>query len=478
MSSLILKYKFIICMMSMVFCVSCDKESKTIDESNTHVKQSKQRSKASGLANSVIDGSPKNNSDNKGVDKLSEEWNMALAEVDLRKKRAALELVVSQLCEKENYVEALNLIALNMPESGLRTKLLEEFFGGHFAVPFDLRLDLLDDKSLINDKLSLCRHLCSSIASLSSLAEVDMMKLQSKVKDNNQILQGLALYSYGHPGSEVENASLIKDIFKVFDSMNFQAQESKNQSMNYLYSSLAVRYPFEVWNEYIQIDGSKNSELLNSLTTKMASFDIAKTATLLIASPDYINPNILIDHWGRNDSQSFKIWSEKNIKENKLSQEVISSAKSKLIELEFNQSNVRESWAKLKTITDPKARENLEKRLWSKERNMVQNSVKAEPQKALEELVSGTSVHDSYWIEEAMDVWMQKDFDKAEKWYGDNWKSLPAEKAQYAAAAFAKNAIKAGDVDAAAQWLPYIQDPKTKARIQADVDKALSKQPQ
>lgn len=68
---------------------------------------------------------------------------------------------------------------------------------------------------------------------------------------------------------------------------------------------------------------------------------------------------------------------------------------------------------------------------------------------------------------------MAKDFDNAEKWYQDNWKNLPADKAQYAAASFAKQAIKTGDLDVTEQWLPYIKDPKTKARIEAEIDKAL-----
>jgi len=73
---------------------------------------------------------------------------------------------------------------------------------------------------------------------------------------------------------------------------------------------------------------------------------------------------------------------------------------------------------------------------------------------------------------ETLRVWMAKDFDNAEEWYRDNWKNLPADKAQYAAASFAKQAIKTGDLDVAEQWLPYIQDPKTKERIQAEFSKA------
>jgi hypothetical protein len=131
-----------------------------------------------------------------------------------------------------------------------------------------------------------------------------------------------------------------------------------------------------------------------------------------------------------------------------------------------------DAWSQVAKIVDPQLKKQAEGQVWGKERDMVRNTVNSAPQKAIEELVSGKSQHDAYWIEEAMDVWMAKDFDNAEKWYQDNWKNLPADKAQYAAASFAKQAIKTGDLDVAEQWLPYIQDPKTKARIQAEVSKA------
>lgn len=102
---------------------------------------------------------------------------------------------------------------------------------------------------------------------------------------------------------------------------------------------------------------------------------------------------------------------------------------------------------------------------------MVRNAVKNDPEQAVAELVSGKSQHDAYWIEEAMDVWMAKDFDKAEQWYQENWKSLPADKSQYASASFAKRAIKARDLESAAQWIRFIHDPNTKTRIEGEFRK-------
>lgn len=126
-------------------------------------------------------------------------------------------------------------------------------------------------------------------------------------------------------------------------------------------------------------------------------------------------------------------------------------------------------------ITDLSIRKKVRDDIWLKEREMVRTTVDSEPQKAIEELVAGKSPYDAYWIEEAMDVWMEKDSAQAEQWYQDHWKSLPQDKAQYAAASFAKQAIAAGDLDAATQWIPFIQDPKTKERIEGELKNASEK---
>jgi hypothetical protein len=90
----------------------------------------------------------------------------------------------------------------------------------------------------------------------------------------------------------------------------------------------------------------------------------------------------------------------------------------------------------------------------------------------MESIIDGKSKFGDYWLEEAMGTWISKDFDKAQSWYQDNWNKLPAGKSQYLAAAFAKQAASQGDAATARQWAAYIQDPKTKQRIDAGIAKA------
>jgi hypothetical protein len=158
----------------------------------------------------------------------------------------------------------------------------------------------------------------------------------------------------------------------------------------------------------------------------------------------------------------------KEIPENSDFNLLIYAAKVKLYSGNGDLSKAKEQ---LEKITDPVIRKQAEGQVWSKERNMLRNAANADPQKVLEEMVAGKSQHEDYWIEEAMDVWVSKDFDKAEQWYQDNWRTLPADKAQYVASSFAVRAIKAGDAAAAAQWIPFIQDPKTKNRIEGELKK-------
>lgn len=128
-----------------------------------------------------------------------------------------------------------------------------------------------------------------------------------------------------------------------------------------------------------------------------------------------------------------------------------------------------------KQISDLTIRKKVRDDIWIKEREMVRTTVSSEPQRAIEELVTGQSPYDAYWIEEAMDVWMEKDSEQAEQWYQENYKTLPKDKVQYAAASFAKKAIAAGDLDTASQWVSLIEDAKTKDRIEREINTVLEK---
>ena len=126
----------------------------------------------------------------------------------------------------------------------------------------------------------------------------------------------------------------------------------------------------------------------------------------------------------------------------------------------------------LNEINEPTLKKNAEGKLWSKERDLVVREVASDPTATLQAIISGSSQHADYWMEEAMSTWLTKDPAKAEDWYNKNWNSLPKGKAQYLAAAYANQALKQGDPATAGQWAALIQDPKTKQRVEAAISKA------
>jgi len=132
----------------------------------------------------------------------------------------------------------------------------------------------------------------------------------------------------------------------------------------------------------------------------------------------------------------------------------------------------------LPRIEDPKVRSEAEGRIWARERDELRQNASGDPMGTVASIISGDSKYDTYWIEEAMMTWISNEPEKAETWYQENWKTLPPEKAQYVAAAYAKDALAKGDPATATQWANLIQDQKTKNRIVASIEMAGATQGQ
>jgi hypothetical protein len=137
--------------------------------------------------------------------------------------------------------------------------------------------------------------------------------------------------------------------------------------------------------------------------------------------------------------------------------------------------DIRDAWRMVGEIQNEAVKKQAEGVVWSTERELLRKHVADSPEETMDLIVEGDAFSD-YWLEEAVHTWVSKDFDAANAWYEKNWDSLPKEKAQYVAAGFATQAIGQGDVDTARQWAAMIQDAKTKARIEANIAKAVANQ--
>lgn len=154
-----------------------------------------------------------------------------------------------------------------------------------------------------------------------------------------------------------------------------------------------------------------------------------------------------------------------------LDQESNDAVSRSLVDYSLKRKELSEARKWLDKIVNSNDRAAAEGRIWTQERDNLRTEVKSNPTQTLQAILSGQSNYGDYWIEEAMSTWISKDFDKAQSWYQENWNKLPANKSQFLAAAFANQATGQGDTATARQWAAYIQDPKTKQRIEAGIEK-------
>lgn len=178
----------------------------------------------------------------------------------------------------------------------------------------------------------------------------------------------------------------------------------------------------------------------------------------------------VLTEWMRQDSNMAQKWFEDN--KITLSASQTDQYYSSFVAHLVNLNNCEDSWKYVQAIKDPELKRIAENKVWTTQRSNLRKEVDKDPDGTMQAIVNGQSKYGEYWLEEAMGTWISKDFDKAQSWYQKNWNSMPVSKSQFLAAAFANQATGQGDTATARQWAAYIQDPKTKQRIEAGIAKA------
>lgn len=126
---------------------------------------------------------------------------------------------------------------------------------------------------------------------------------------------------------------------------------------------------------------------------------------------------------------------------------------------------IQDAWTQIEKIQDPTIRKAAEGEVREREKQLVTTAASASPATTINSIISGTSGHEPYWIEEAMHTWIKQDPAEAASWHKNNWENLPPEKSQFIAAAYAKDALANGNSDLALQWAHLIHDETLKSRI-------------
>ena len=114
----------------------------------------------------------------------------------------------------------------------------------------------------------------------------------------------------------------------------------------------------------------------------------------------------------------------------------------------------------------------VEKKLWQKQKDLVVNEVKNDPQGITERLANGSSRYDTYFLEAAVTQWIKQDSEKAAEWVENQGSNLSQDTLQYVAAAYAREAASQGDLDLARHWAGLIQNGNILSRINSNIEEA------
>jgi hypothetical protein len=245
-------------------------------------------------------------------------------------------------------------------------------------------------------------------------------------------------------------------------------------------SRFSRREPFKAWEFMIgRYQDSWGFPPLvaeaSTIVRQMAAIDLNKTLEIDSKGelPRYAKAEVFASYL-KKDEEAARSWVEGF--ESTLSdmgQDRIHQVDSEFL---VEQGKIADAWKLIDQIHDPALKKKVEGQIWTAERDALRLDVAKNPPELLRSIVSDESKYGDYWLEEAMSTWIAKDFDKAQDWYQKNWNSMPTNKSQYLAAAFAKQAASQGDVATAREWAAHIQDAKTKQRIEAGIAKAVEQQ--
>lgn len=232
-------------------------------------------------------------------------------------------------------------------------------------------------------------------------------------------------------------------------------------------SRISDMLPFETFEVLLDPKNSQllaDKEFLGQLTAKMAKQN-AREAIVALQGKGLMAAELLeksLWQWTLSAPEESLDWLRNN---KQLSAAELDAGYNVVVNSNRTLKNFPSAWQAINFIADPVLKRQAEGRVWSAERDSVLESVSSNPSGTIDSLANGKSDVSEYWLQGAMEAWLEQDFDHALKWYQENWNSMPAGKSQFLAAAFATQALEQGNAGAAREWAAHITDPKCKSRI-------------
>lgn len=382
----------------------------------------------------------------------------------------------------QDQVYNLSLVVGRMSRIGdperIHTKILETFGPGksrcHLIGALFMGSESIDGLSHTFSKLEFpdeIKSACAGISHKLCMVESPEMIDRNKYAFLGDHFDGVLLKSMELYVSRFSSKSEAELSSAVAKALSLQTTEESKRN---LLSKLAKIVPFETWNQLssnkLELPGDEQNDLIVQMFGRDARRAITKISDAQGGEKYF---PIAMKLWLDNDARKPIEWLEAN--KATLSTSKRDHAVQGIAEYTARQGDSETAWKWVEQITDPQLRKAAEGRVWSFERDSLRKEVEQDPADIMQSIITGKSKYGDYWLEEAMSTWVAKDSDKALDWYQKNWSSLPANKSQYLAAAFAKQAIGQGDVATARQWATHIQDAKTKQRIETGIAEAESK---
>jgi hypothetical protein len=378
----------------------------------------------------------------------------------------------------------------------IRCELLKEFF--------------LESNTSLSENLGLIRNLSGNELQSANLGLMCRIGLRNELVDFDEILRDSASLTESEVNTLVSGLSLRVDpafsarIFGIQYNGAATSQNDRDRYFNQAFNDISkllqgqppeimeVSYscffenaarsaPFEAWrklqnvsSDHPEIMGSKS--LMNSILANMAAQDPKLAMTLIAEKSDTskeaigANSRIAFSSWLKEDSNAALDWF--SMQDSSLNARQKDGCNEAMTAYYLQSNDVDKAREIVKSISDAGVKQKVEGQIWSSQRKSLLAEVERDPAGTIQSIVAGQSRYETYWLEEAVGGWVQRNFDGANNWYQNNWKTLPADRAQYVAAAFATQAAKQGDTATARQWAAHIQNPKTKQRVEAGIAKA------
>ncbi len=275
------------------------------------------------------------------------------------------------------------------------------------------------------------------------------------------LISGLDLYA----AEDIARLGELKKICKAIE-----AQGEGNAGVFETVLSFRAAENLELVMREFETMGRGKGDGWKMLISELTKRNPEGVMNVLIKGNEVGDIRYAVSKWAEVDYSQAYDWFSNH--EQTMAPKVADSMLATFVENQLKTSSIEDAQVTIGRIQDANIRKTAEGQVWSAERDALRKDVGNDPSGAIQGIVSGQSKYADYWLEEAMGTWVAKDFDKAQAWYQQNWKSLPASKSQYVAAAFANQATQQGDVGTARQWAALIQDAKTRDRINAGIAKA------